>query len=243
MLRAFDQLRIAIDRLGLKNSKPDYKSEAIEDLTGREWFKRMWTMQELVMAREPLVICGEKNIRWNNMHWVIVIVRDFADNRNSRSSSTVFNSVVTAESLWLDLYRKTEWSEAQVKRWSQGCREPFPALKRFVSFMQTYGCILTAGQILVILLVILIRSHRGLRPFDSMWLAMLIFCCAVTMIFTPNKTQADWQKELRSKIVGVLHMVRTRQATKEVDKVFALYGMLQELGIDLRKPDYKKPAD
>jgi hypothetical protein len=153
----FDQLWVAVHRLGFKSSGPDYKSEAIEDLTDRDWFKRMWTMQELVMAREPIVICGEKTIRWNNLHWGIVIARDFADNRNSSSFTTVFNSVVTVESLWLDLYRKNEWSEAQVTGWSKGWTELCPTLRHFFSFMHTYGDILTAGQILGILLMILIR--------------------------------------------------------------------------------------
>ncbi|KAH0536826.1 hypothetical protein FGG08_006324 [Glutinoglossum americanum] len=234
---------VALRRLGFRNSQPDYKHEAMRDLIDRDWFKRMWTMQELVMAREPVIICGEKIVRWNNLLWGIIAASEFADNMNSIGFSTVFNSVLAAESLWLDLYIKAEWNEAQVMRWLSGYTELFPTLERVANFMQTHGHIIKSGQILMILLVILIRFHRGLRPLDSMWLLLLSLCCAVTMVLIPTQTQWDWEGQARSKIVGVLHMIRTRQATMKVDKVFALYGMLQELGINLDEPDYRKPVD
>lgn len=43
------------------------EGEAVElamDLFKRNWFKRLWALQEIVVARAAIVICGSKTIKW-----------------------------------------------------------------------------------------------------------------------------------------------------------------------------------
>ena len=118
------------------------------------------------MASEPVVVCGKKTIRWNNLHSGIVKAADYSNNRNNSAYADVLTSVLAAESLWIDLY-----------------------FKKF-------------------------------KPGGKM----------------------DWEANARTKLVGMLNMVRVRQATKPIDKVFALYGVLKALEIINNEDfvDYKK---
>lgn len=38
------------------------------DLLRRPWFKRVWVLQELVLARDPWVQCGKLRLRWNRIY-------------------------------------------------------------------------------------------------------------------------------------------------------------------------------
>jgi hypothetical protein len=100
-------------------TEPAYNPIAMADLVGREWFTRMWTIQELVMANEPFVVCGDKSIRWDDLNWAII---DALENQKDKSDTNLiekFNAVLTGESFWLDLYTKSELSEARVRKWVQ----------------------------------------------------------------------------------------------------------------------------
>ncbi|KAF0318470.1 heterokaryon incompatibility protein [Colletotrichum asianum] len=39
--------------------------EIIEDVLGRPWFERMWTLQELFLATHATILCGEQVIAWD----------------------------------------------------------------------------------------------------------------------------------------------------------------------------------
>ncbi|KAL3292467.1 HET-domain-containing protein [Colletotrichum asianum] len=39
--------------------------EIIEDVLGRPWFERMWTLQELLLATHATILCGEQVIAWD----------------------------------------------------------------------------------------------------------------------------------------------------------------------------------
>lgn len=43
----------------------DAKWEAVKALQLRPWFFRLWTLQEIVLSKEPLLLCGRKSISWN----------------------------------------------------------------------------------------------------------------------------------------------------------------------------------
>lgn len=36
----------------------------LADLVGRDWIHRLWTLQECILARRPVVICGDKTVPW-----------------------------------------------------------------------------------------------------------------------------------------------------------------------------------
>ncbi|KIW10338.1 hypothetical protein PV08_11300 [Exophiala spinifera] len=42
-------------------------AEDIAELLDREWIKRIWTYQELMLASNPIVICGNRAISWSHL--------------------------------------------------------------------------------------------------------------------------------------------------------------------------------
>jgi hypothetical protein len=65
------------------------------------------------------------------------------------------------------------------------------------------------------------------------WLLLLIFRTTLLDAYEDCK-----QEQTRQGLVGVLNKTRARNATDPRDKVFALFGALKTLGINLDEPDY-----
>ncbi|KAF2995184.1 hypothetical protein E8E14_003971 [Neopestalotiopsis sp. 37M] len=55
--------------------------------------------------------------------------------------------------------------------------------------------------------------------------------------------QEDEDLKSNIKLSAILDGARSKQATEAVDKVYALYGVLQELGMSISPPNYRKPAE
>jgi hypothetical protein len=69
----------------------------------------------------------------------------------------------------------------------------------------------------------------------------LILICVITAIITPPKSNPQWDTGLRKSIVEILHQTRRQGVTDKKDKVYALYGLLEQLGVKgLEKPNYAK---
>jgi hypothetical protein len=216
----------------------------MKDLMDRDWFKRVWTIQELVMAREPIVVCGRKSIRWSNFYWGISAATALTGGEDSGALREICDSVFVAEALWLDHHIITELSKWPIREWLLRGTSPESSIvgRRFLEFMSDHGFTLVYTEMCAILFTILARMYYGLRPLNSWGLLLLIPSCIATMVFTPAGIFSDYEWKVRKKIVDILNGTRTRQATKDVDRVFALYGVFQKLGITLQKPDYEKPV-
>jgi hypothetical protein len=67
----------------------------------------------------------------------------------------------------------------------------------------------------------------------------LVVLCLITAILKPPKSNPHWDRQLRKSFINVLHQTRRQQATVKKDKVYALYGLLKQLEIELlENPDY-----
>src|SRR5205814_72356 len=43
-----------------------YRFEDLEDLLRRDWLTRGWTYQEIILACNPVIVCGNKSMPWDN---------------------------------------------------------------------------------------------------------------------------------------------------------------------------------
>ena len=39
----------------------------LDEVLGRAWVRRAWTLQEIVLARNPVILCGDKVLRWEDL--------------------------------------------------------------------------------------------------------------------------------------------------------------------------------
>jgi hypothetical protein len=46
--------------------------EDLRELLGRAWIKRIWTYQEIILASDPVIVCGERCLPWKNFAMCII---------------------------------------------------------------------------------------------------------------------------------------------------------------------------
>jgi hypothetical protein len=220
-----------------------YDSESMQDLFKRGWFTRTWTIQEVAMASAPLVMCGEKTILWGNLMGGFDIA--FKDEKTEKVRYAR-SAVQCIEILWLCLLQKS-WDDNDARFYnmvmtlfSAGSREE--TFRRFCALKKV--CVRTL-QVLVISMTIyrLYRGHWRLENSDwDAWLFVsLIFLLSFIMMFfdPPEEFANGRQHLLREALINNINLVRLRGATDLRDKVFALYGTFQALGIALDEPEYR----
>jgi hypothetical protein len=66
----FDNNQVVADSLGLvgPDSLGDDEWTALEAFFTREWWERVWIIQEVAYAREVLLHCGDRSIYWDTLH-------------------------------------------------------------------------------------------------------------------------------------------------------------------------------
>jgi hypothetical protein len=208
------------------------------------------------MANEPFIVCGNKSARWNDLYWAIIDAFENQKDKNDANLTEKFNRVLTGESFWLDLYTKSELSETRVRNWVQ--RDSihgrlWHGLLDFLDKDNVRWLGYAQNAILATVTAQWIRTNE--RPFISidppkrLWFFALILSRVVTSLITPvipsiaQGARETWDQNLREKLPGVLNVLRSREAKDQRDKVFALYGVLKELGLTLPAADWKKPLE
>jgi hypothetical protein len=51
---------------------PDRRWSALGNLLRRPWFQRVWVVQECVMAKDAVVLCGGRELQWSALEMLIV---------------------------------------------------------------------------------------------------------------------------------------------------------------------------
>jgi hypothetical protein len=263
----------------------------MQDILEREWFTRVWTIQELAMAREPFVICGDKVIRWYCVFWGI---RSAMSQERNDSIVRAWNAVSVADFFWRCLMAKQcIYDIEQSFGW---------LLKKFgaKSLRTTAHQLNTAGNISLLLALAQLgyvaakryaHGDRHLRCQIEQVRSMMVSTehhCSIVLCHrsltdvieqirvklydkgpsqppslpatsndawqpTPLCHDSDirniditdawalsfWGNLLRSGLLTALNQTRARHATVPRDKVFALFGVLKALGIQLDEPDYR----
>jgi hypothetical protein len=212
----------------------------MKDIIGRPWFKSMWTVQEAAMAGEPFIVCGAKAIRWNHLFWGLVEARTRVDDSMKHELSAMFDSISVMYTFWLQISTASEFRESKHRKWFAKDSALFEKWINFLDFMEAYGWIISRIQLAGIAVIAMIRVFRGLRPLNYIPLVILIHACAATLLLTPPKTDVNWDNNLRDVFVNMLNKSRDQQSANPKDKVYALYGLLQQLDIKLPEPDYSE---
>jgi hypothetical protein len=107
----------------------------IDDLLGRDWSRRAWTFQEIILATHPIVLCGNHIISWDNlMHgmflsWEAYTLTPSEDPLTSGQmdlerglrhggASTSYQSIHEWHALfdvWMHMPRPTHWGMKQFR--------------------------------------------------------------------------------------------------------------------------------
>ena len=218
----------------------------MQDLVERPWFRRMWTLQELFMANEPIVVCGTKSLRWNDLRVGIISWGKIPENWRNPVFTDTLSSVGTAHSFWLGRYQKYLDTELNTRNWIRGDGRKALAWHRLLDILESRNMLVGRAQDGLMIASIAVRFLLGQRYHSSVFLLFVILTRIVTMLITPSHavpargTRLPWEINLRTMLAGTMNLIRNREAKQPADKVFALYGLFQDLGIPLERPDYSK---
>jgi hypothetical protein len=66
----------------------------------------MWTLQELVMASEPYIVCGAKTLSWIELNWGIGKWAEFPENKSNKACREILLLTACAHAFWITRYMK-----------------------------------------------------------------------------------------------------------------------------------------
>jgi hypothetical protein len=54
----------------------------LDELFARDWIQRAWTFQELILSPNPVVLCGDKMLAWEDLADYVVAHRDYFERKS-----------------------------------------------------------------------------------------------------------------------------------------------------------------
>ncbi|KAG4431229.1 hypothetical protein IFR05_013288 [Cadophora sp. M221] len=54
-------------------------SSHLGDILGRPWFARVWIVQELLLAKSAILMCGGVNVKWEEFSYMMIILHEVMD--------------------------------------------------------------------------------------------------------------------------------------------------------------------
>ena len=70
---------------------------ALKEVMNHEWWRRMWTFQEFVVARQPILVMGRHRILWEDFESIIKDVVSLKESRkNLRQQVKRYNAKTMA---------------------------------------------------------------------------------------------------------------------------------------------------
>lgn len=89
----------------------------LKDIFDREWINRMWTLQELFLARNCTIVCGEKAISWTAMAYSLRTIEFFAARREFITFPHSCRLWIRLMAFWLDV------KERMARQGNDDCEE------------------------------------------------------------------------------------------------------------------------
>ncbi|KAJ8125161.1 hypothetical protein O1611_g8478 [Lasiodiplodia mahajangana] len=92
-------------REGLSRLNRTFDVDGLEDISGRDWFQRSWTFQELMLATNIVIMCGSTSLTWDRF------VRGFAVCLERFETATpAQNFLKDLIEVWLEVERQEHWN-------------------------------------------------------------------------------------------------------------------------------------
>lgn len=101
-------------------------SSGLREIFGRPWLKRLWTLQECLLSRKGILVCGEKQVPWADLVCALESIHYF----HTHPWSIRFDSSYLP---WLNLANLTRWSAENagdsLGGVSEALNHPYPRLQ------------------------------------------------------------------------------------------------------------------
>jgi len=197
------------------------------EVTERSWFKRAWTLQEIVLAKNAIVFCGLAEMSWEAMTVTLKCLGDVETRVSSYGKTPpgqnweFFSSeLALCRALYTELMIPNRPDSISRKVYAPISRCATKVLDRAL-FRPTFSSKKD--------LVLSLNTGSGLST--SQRVQLLIRAITLRPV------------ALLPRVTATLRASRSRDATNPRDKVYGIYGLLQAQGFDdLPAVDYQKAA-
>jgi hypothetical protein len=215
----------------------------IEELLFNPWITRLWTYQEILLASNPIVVCGDSHLSWPIFERSVL----FLDNALRyhlwyRAPSGMTTAWVTTALIRERLQRATEsFSRTPLKDYITFVRETSKA-SRWLALIQLL--LPPAFFLVAYVLSGVISAQR--RPTKRLLFACLIgasvligtVCLVDNLIHQCVRMLARLGKTSEEVLAIGLY---SRVSTNPKDMAFGMWAILKKLGaVNLRDPDYSQ---
>lgn len=222
----------------------------LDHLLGHEWLTRVWTFQEVVLASNPMLVCGKSVISWSDLLRSLEFYHD-----RSRSYIPRYLGPVRSHNLeswwyllivWTSISRPTRWHGKAMRLLPQGRShisvKDYTA--KYLEYYQSWSLAMRMSSlvltpVLTLFPWMLARSMGiQLNGGEFSWyvkvlmLAYLSFMGVSAYSFQRTFKPFNHIPEVEEAVlVGMLKALRERNSSEPKDKAFGLYGVLQALEV------------
>ncbi|USP74672.1 heterokaryon incompatibility protein cpaM [Curvularia clavata] len=70
--------------------------DAFKDLKRKSWFRRMWCLQEVVLAQDAIVICGGSTIPWSVLLFGVNLITESEKSKGEYGYGSQFRSIISS---------------------------------------------------------------------------------------------------------------------------------------------------
>lgn len=234
----------------------------------RAWIRRLWTFQEIILATNPIVVCGREHIAWERLAFGVIFVSELAP-----YGRVELDPLLEVLSVWTRLiHTKVFYNQQQHPKANDSVLRELNVARlnnyrdfsiRLLNYhvatvgLSTMVCLWTCFVCLgcsIALLVLKLRLNR-LESWPkaipivllSVGVFVIVFLFTAAHIVPPlflGRGYSVTSKEHRKHEVTTgewVDAILTRSSFKPHDKAFGMHAIFQSLlGQELPTPDYEK---
>ncbi|KAI0890583.1 heterokaryon incompatibility protein-domain-containing protein [Annulohypoxylon maeteangense] len=234
--------------------------KGLEDFFSREWASRVWTLQEAILAKNPIVCCGETVLAWRPIIYSIAYLEYAGQNYGVGLPEANFNVWRNIVLLWLfvnpdsrhrdRLLDNSLSSEITLQRFMPeywGFLEAIAQKHRRLAWVAL--CIHIPTWLVIIALL---RNALGIETFMSEVAGVLAVVVAMVSVAIsladpvfrwPVCFPRETVKHITNIPNAIIHELCARNATNPRDKFYGMYAIFSRLGIGLSPPEYSRTPE
>lgn len=222
-------------RLALKGQYTTFND--LKELLASEWITRLWTYQEIILASNPIVVCGHSHLAWYHLERSLLFLE-----------LTPFFDDYDITERWTSVV----WSRERLRS-STVASLPFTLseLQLFCNFVKMVTtkwerCIMTVFFVsltMITTVLIIAGLERGM-PQKIRLTMVIVFCIlflAATMFFVLARSyrfEVSTERRKRAVKEDFTDALYSRNATVSKDMAFGMWAVMERGGTNLPPPDY-----
>lgn len=243
----------------------------LRDLLNCNWIRRAWTFQELLLANDPVFICGNTVLEWEEvicaLYCAVEYYGSFRVQVEDEAPGANLDNWRSLIRLWIDFPRPVNWNGNPV--W-KNCvnqsenitmKECIKSIAEDNSYHHRFSVLYLISASSLVCGIIGAIEYGLYKANNTLVLNLLLFFPMVFFPFWPlfdtisvvgtllfGVSQGQLRDELDNsaprdmdKLSAIITALRERVVTEAHDKAFALLGVLDAVGCSTSAVDYNQP--